>query len=87
MIEKIVRETECKALTGLSRVTRWRMEQVGNFPKRRQISPGTVGWLLSDIQQWLKSRVQLGGGHAYPSIIKTQLQHRESSDGKGRKAP
>ena len=59
MTERIIREAECKTLTGLSRVTRWRMEQVGQFPKRRQISPGTIGWFLSDIQKWLESRVQV----------------------------
>jgi len=56
MKDKIVREQECKEITGLSRVTRWRLEQTGKFPGRRHISPGTVGWLLSEIEEWLKSR-------------------------------
>jgi predicted DNA-binding transcriptional regulator AlpA len=31
--DRAVRESECKTITGLSRVTRWRLEQKGAFPK------------------------------------------------------
>lgn len=56
---KMIREPECKNLTGLSRTTRWRMEKSGQFPSRRQISEGTVGWLLTEIEEWLKNRVSI----------------------------
>ena len=49
--DRIVRETECKAISGLSRTTRWRLEQSGDFPRRRRISPGLVGWLLSELME------------------------------------
>jgi predicted DNA-binding transcriptional regulator AlpA len=32
------------------------MEQRGELPQRRKISTGTVGWLESDIKEWLESR-------------------------------
>ena len=42
--------------TGLSRSTVWRLERRGEFPKRCQLSPGTVGWLSSDVERWMKQR-------------------------------
>lgn len=45
----------CEA-TGLHRATIRRMEARGDFPGRRQLSPGRVGWPLSEIQKWLESR-------------------------------
>ncbi len=43
-------------LIPLSRPTIWRLEKSGKFPKRRQLSPGAVGWLRSEIDAWLQSR-------------------------------
>lgn len=53
--ERLIREAECKQITGLSRATRWRMEKGGKFPKRRQISPGVTAYLASEIAAWLKN--------------------------------
>jgi prophage regulatory protein len=54
--DRIIRERECRRITGLSRSTRWRLERVGKFPRRRQISPGCSGWLLSEVRGWVASR-------------------------------
>ncbi|OEU72713.1 MAG: hypothetical protein BA869_01480 [Desulfuromonadales bacterium C00003107] len=48
-------------ITGLSRTTIWRMEKVGKFPKRRQISSGRVGWLASEVNPWAEGRPVVGG--------------------------
>jgi prophage regulatory protein len=40
----------------LSDVTLWRMEKAGTFPKRRQLSPGRVAWLASEVDAWIESR-------------------------------
>ena len=62
---KFIREKECHEKTGLSRTTRWRLEKNGLFPARRYITEGTVGWLLSEIEEWLISRptVSYHGGN------------------------
>ncbi len=44
----------------VSNVTIWRMEKTGSFPKRRQLSPGRVGWLASEVDAWLESRQTVG---------------------------
>ena len=56
MSVRFIREAECKDKTGLSRCTRWRLEQDGEFPKRRKITKGTVGWLASEIEDWINSK-------------------------------
>ena len=53
---RFIREPEVQRLTGLSRTTRWRMERQGRFPQRRQLTPRAVGWLVSDIEDWIQSR-------------------------------
>lgn len=54
--DRIIREVECKKLTGLSRTTRWRGEKDGWFPKRRQLSPNSIGWYESEVKKWIESR-------------------------------
>ena len=54
--DSFVREPECRLITGLSRVTRWRLERAGRFPRRRRLSSGAVGWLRSEIANWITSR-------------------------------
>lgn len=48
-------------MTGLSNVTRWRMEKRGDFPKRRQISPNRVAYLESEVIAWMDSRPTSAG--------------------------
>jgi prophage regulatory protein len=54
--DRFVREPECKHRSGLSRTQRWRLEKEGKFPKRRKISDFAVGWLDSELTEWLQTR-------------------------------
>lgn len=54
--ERVLREPEVAQRTGLSRSTRWRLERAGRFPLRRQLSENAVGWLESEVQEWLRAR-------------------------------
>jgi prophage regulatory protein len=54
--DSFVREPECRLITGLSRVTRWRLEREGKFPRRRRLSSGAIGWLRSEIATWVATR-------------------------------
>ncbi len=56
-MNRVIREEECRRITGLSRTTRWEMERDGTFPQRRRLSPNAVGWLWSDVKRWILSRV------------------------------
>jgi prophage regulatory protein len=61
MNERILRKPEVVKAVGLSHVTIWRMERAGNFPKRLALGSKAVGWRLSDIEQWMESRVAVNG--------------------------
>ena len=53
---RVIRPKQIKEFTGLSRPSIWRLEAKGDFPARRQIGPGAVGWLASEVDEWLRSR-------------------------------
>lgn len=52
--DKILRLKEVMEMTGgQSRMTIWRLEKKGRFPKRINLGGRAVGWRLSDIQKWI----------------------------------
>lgn len=55
-IERVIREAECRQLTGICRTTRYMMEKEGQFPARRKLGGRAVGWLLSEVAAWQLSR-------------------------------
>jgi prophage regulatory protein len=40
-----------------SKVSIWRWERAGQFPKRVQVSPGRVAWIESEVRQWVQDRI------------------------------
>jgi prophage regulatory protein len=55
---KPIKEKECKELTGLSRMTRWRLIKADKFPKPFKLDNKSNVWLESDIHEWIKSRIK-----------------------------
>ncbi len=53
---QILRISDLVELFGVSRVTLWRWEREGRLPPKRTLGPNTVGWLESEILEWLESR-------------------------------
>ena len=53
--DRIIREVECRRLTGICRTTRYMMEKEGKFPARRKLGGRAVGWRLSEVSAWQKS--------------------------------
>jgi len=47
---------EVSKRTGLSRVTIWRLEKKGKFPKRYSISERRVAWRDDEINDWILER-------------------------------
>lgn len=52
--DRILREPEVVRRTGASRASLWRWERAGLFPKRVRIGPNAVGWVESEVSQWMK---------------------------------
>lgn len=55
-VNRIVREQERRAITGLSRSQCMRLEREGLFPRRRKLGKNSVGWILSELETWITSR-------------------------------
>jgi prophage regulatory protein len=53
--ERIIRIAELCRKVGLGRTTLWRMERDGEFPQRRQLGRGQVGWIESEVDAWIHS--------------------------------
>jgi len=53
----LLKRSEVLALVGLGSTTVWRLEKGGNFPARKQLSAGRVGWLRSEVEKWIESRL------------------------------
>lgn len=55
---RIIRMAELKTRIGLSRSTIYELIKVGNFPSSISLGSRAVGWLSSDLDSWLESRIQ-----------------------------
>jgi prophage regulatory protein len=53
---KLLSQQRVSDITGLSRVTIWRYERAGRFPKRLKLGPNRVGWRSDEVQAWIESR-------------------------------
>jgi prophage regulatory protein len=62
MANAVLRLPLVKARTGLSRSTIYLRIAEGSFPKPVSLGARAVGWLESDIEQWLTSRVEESRG-------------------------
>ncbi len=54
--DRFVGEKECRQITSLSRITRWRLIKQGLFPPKTRLSPNRTAWRLSAILAWMDAR-------------------------------
>ena len=64
---KILRLSDVVGLTGLSRVTLWRLEKRKKFPARIHLTKNRVGWIEDEVVGWMKSRPRRRGSHPAPN--------------------
>ena len=58
----ILRLPAVKSRTGLSRSTIYLRMATGNFPKPVALGRRAVGWLSSEIDQWIEDQIYLSRG-------------------------
>ncbi len=63
MDDRLVRAAELSRIVALSRTQVWRLEKAGKFPRRRRLGPNSVAWLLSEVQEFLRTREVVVLGH------------------------
>lgn len=53
---RLLRIQEVISVTGISRMTIYRLEKDGAFPSRRRLGKNSVAWLDEDISGWVAAR-------------------------------
>src|SRR4051794_8803736 len=53
---KILRQDTVLDRTGLSRTTLWRLRRAGDFPEPVQLTTAVLGWIESEINDWIAAR-------------------------------
>lgn len=59
MGHRILRLTEVKSQTGLSRSTIYQWIKDGEFPRQIRLGERAVGWLYAEVEAWIIRRVEL----------------------------
>ena len=54
--QEVLRPRDLPQVTSLSRTNIWRLEKAGLFVKKLKLSSGCVGYLRSDVQEWVANR-------------------------------
>ena len=53
---RVLNVKDVVGMAGLSKVTIWRKEKYGAFPKRINLTTRRVGWIESEVVGWLETR-------------------------------
>jgi prophage regulatory protein len=59
---KMLKRPHVESITGLSRSSIYAKMENGTFPKSINLSERSVGWLESEIQEWLNNRISVSRG-------------------------
>lgn len=60
---RVLRLPQVCSVTGLCRSSIYQMEAEGRLPSRIKIGARSVGWIESEVQSWLRERIERGGIH------------------------
>jgi prophage regulatory protein len=60
----ILRRKQVQARTGLSRSTIYAFIKAGVFPKPVPLGPRAVGWIESEVSNWIATRMQMARGNS-----------------------
>ena len=59
MEQKILRLSQVKEITGLSRSTIYLRMSEGSFPKKIDLGARAIGWLSSEKNQWIEEKISV----------------------------
>jgi prophage regulatory protein len=57
---QVLRLPQVCRITGLCRSSIYQMEAEGRFPRRVKIGARSVGWIESEVQSWLRQKIESG---------------------------
>ena len=61
--ERALRLRQVSQLTGLGRSMIYQMQAEGRFPQRIKLGERAVGWLESEVRDWLARRIETSRGN------------------------
>ncbi|MGO8973203.1 MAG: helix-turn-helix transcriptional regulator [Steroidobacteraceae bacterium] len=61
--ERALRLRQVSELTGLGRSMIYQMQAEGRFPQRIKLGERAVGWLESEVRDWLATRIETSRGN------------------------
>ena len=77
---KIIKLHEVVGTTGVARSTLYKMIAAGTFPEPIQLGQRSVGWVESEVQSWIKSRIDHSRGSQLSSTARTDPNHVSFSE-------
>lgn len=63
---RVLRVNDLTKRLGISQTTIWRLRQEGSFPPPRRLSANAVGWIESEVEEWLEARPAATGSTDEP---------------------
>lgn len=66
MAQSILRLSAVKERTGLSRSTIYLRIKEGSFPRQVSLGARAVGWVESEVEEWLSQKIRESRGTASP---------------------
>ncbi len=54
---KVLRIKDVQARVGYSRSHIWQLERAGRFPRKIRLGPNSVGYVESEIDEWIAGKV------------------------------
>ena len=61
-VPRLLRLQQVGEITGLRRSMIYQLEADGNFPKRVKLATRAVGWVESEIRDWIAARIMIRDG-------------------------
>jgi prophage regulatory protein len=61
--ERALRLRQVSQLTGLGRSMIYQLQAEGRFPQRIKLGERAVGWLESEVRDWLATRIETSRGN------------------------
>ncbi len=55
---RILRQRQVIEKVGYSPMHLWRLEKADRFPRRVKLGPNSVGWVSTEIDAWIKGRIE-----------------------------
>jgi prophage regulatory protein len=66
--QRLLRLSEVKRLTGLSRATLYRLQAAGQFPRQVKLGARASAWVQGAVLAWIAARIEAAGPAAmYPN--------------------